>query len=618
MDYSVFISYRRQGGAHYARILKAELERRGYRVFLDYDELNDGRFDSRIMQAIESAPVFIFILSPGSLDRCVNEDDWVRHEIVYAMKTERNIVPVNFDGLFKAFPASLPEDVRSIIGQHQFSKIDSESLLQESVDKLVRNRIAPIVSPYNTGTTDTANGAEIFVLTDAECSINRFHKLLTVARPDEETSIRLNKGNHLLEFISTENPDIREQVRYTVTDNDYSDFIEIHLRKRIDEALELLSLFPVRKNGRYGYIDIHGNLRIRCQFYGAGHFSEGMAKIRNEKGLWGFIDKTGKTVIPCIFRYENSHSEEFSNGLDLCVFMDGNIINLADSYTSSFNYADLFTEGLARVKNKDGLFGFIDRNGNSAIPCSFKFADFFSDGLAMVQNKDGLFGYIDRYGNMAVPCSFKDAHSFIDGLARVQNNDRLYGYIDKNGKMVVPCSFEDSCPFFSEGLASVRNKKGLYGFIDKNGKFVIPCSFKNVGFFCDGLTTIQGKEGLWGYIDKNGKQVIPCTFKNAAYFSDGLACVQNKEGLWGFIDKNGIQAIPCSFEYAYSFSDGLGCVKNAEGLWGAVDKNGNLVIPFRYKKPVYFKDGLAEVESESGLAYINKKGEIVWSENDPA
>ncbi len=66
-DYAIFISYRRIGGAENARILKAELEKRGYlnRVFMDYDELKDGKFDSRIMKAIKSAPVFVFILSPG-------------------------------------------------------------------------------------------------------------------------------------------------------------------------------------------------------------------------------------------------------------------------------------------------------------------------------------------------------------------------------------------------------------------------------------------------------------------------------------------------------------------------------------------------------------------------
>ena len=52
MAYDIFISYRRDGGKEWARSLKSELDRRGYRVFLDFDELKDGIFDRRIMDAI--------------------------------------------------------------------------------------------------------------------------------------------------------------------------------------------------------------------------------------------------------------------------------------------------------------------------------------------------------------------------------------------------------------------------------------------------------------------------------------------------------------------------------------------------------------------------------------
>ena len=80
-EYDIFISYRRVGGADKARILKTELEGRGYKVFLDFDELKDGVFDKRIMDAIDSSPIFMFLLTPNSLERCLNEDDWVRKEI---------------------------------------------------------------------------------------------------------------------------------------------------------------------------------------------------------------------------------------------------------------------------------------------------------------------------------------------------------------------------------------------------------------------------------------------------------------------------------------------------------------------------------------------------------
>ena len=196
MDYDIFISYRRVGGAQYARILKAELEKRGYRdrVFLDYDELKDGRFDSRIKSAIESAPVFIFILSPGSLDRCKNEDDWVRQEIIHAIEHERHIIPVNFDGLFKEFPPTVPEQVREALGQHQFTKIDSETLLNASVEMLINDRIAPIITPRESASKQEV-GAEIAILSDADCDVLRFRKRLAVAHADTETFIQIGRAS---------------------------------------------------------------------------------------------------------------------------------------------------------------------------------------------------------------------------------------------------------------------------------------------------------------------------------------------------------------------------------------------------------------------------------------
>ncbi len=149
MNYDIFISYRREGGAHYARILKAELEKRGYRgrVFLDYDELKDGQFNHVILNAIKSAPVFIFIMTPGALDRCSDANDWVRREIECAFKCERHIIPVNFDRMFTGFSADTPEIIKAIIGQHQFSSIDTQSLLNASIDELIKFRIAPVVAP---------------------------------------------------------------------------------------------------------------------------------------------------------------------------------------------------------------------------------------------------------------------------------------------------------------------------------------------------------------------------------------------------------------------------------------------------------------------------------------
>ena len=128
-----FISYRRDGGADVARLVHDSLQRRGLEIFLDRDGLKEGRFDSNLCRNIDNSPNFLLILSPGSLDRCVNEGDWVRREIEYAMSRNKNIIPIALEK-FKA-PDNLPVSLQSIL-MYNWLNINHE-YFEASIDKLM-------------------------------------------------------------------------------------------------------------------------------------------------------------------------------------------------------------------------------------------------------------------------------------------------------------------------------------------------------------------------------------------------------------------------------------------------------------------------------------------------
>ncbi len=140
--YDIFISYRRDGGAQYARILQLELEKRGYRVFLDYDELTDGIFGDNIKEAIREAPIFMMVLSAHYLDRCKNEGDWVREEIMLAISQQKHFVPINPDNSFDGTPADIPQDIKQVVNSHQHSDVNFGQLLGASINRLVKNRVS--------------------------------------------------------------------------------------------------------------------------------------------------------------------------------------------------------------------------------------------------------------------------------------------------------------------------------------------------------------------------------------------------------------------------------------------------------------------------------------------
>lgn len=141
MSYDIFISYRRKGaGAGVAGELQAKLENRGYKVFLDVDNIGSGAFPEQIDNAIKSCNDFLLILSPGMLDRCVDEEDWVRHEIVLAEQYGKNIIGVSLPGFVMPEAHTLPEPLKDVPEKQVF--LWSHEYRNASINKIVDNLIS--------------------------------------------------------------------------------------------------------------------------------------------------------------------------------------------------------------------------------------------------------------------------------------------------------------------------------------------------------------------------------------------------------------------------------------------------------------------------------------------
>jgi hypothetical protein len=152
----------------------------------------------------------------------------------------------------------------------------------------------------------------------------------------------------------------------------------------------------------HGYLGLDGGWRIRPQFAAAEAFSEGLAKVTG-----GFIDTRGALVIRT-----RDDVERFA------AFHEGRAV-IEDRTTMRFGYiddtgrrviparfvrAESFSEGLALVLDETG-WGYIDRDGAWAIPPQFGQGDSFSGGLARVVAKRqphqlGTLHYVDPQGRI--------------------------------------------------------------------------------------------------------------------------------------------------------------------------------------------------------------------------
>jgi hypothetical protein len=369
-------------------------------------------------------------------------------------------------------------------------------------------------------------------------------------------------------------------------------------------------LFPVKKDGKYGYIDQTGKLVIKPQFHKAEVFSEGLARVS----------------IPIEGR---SDLNNLKSNPDHTVQSAVNVIG-----------SDIH-------KPVNEKFGFISPDGSFAIKPEFDHAWDFSDGRAMIRignEHEGLHGYIDKSGKVVIEPQFKHAKSFSEGMAEVGYGAKK-GFINREGEMVIATIFDDAFPFREE-LAVVNIGKGndrKCGFIDKGGNFVILPEFYKAQSFSEGLAAVA-KFGWhlhnnWGFIDRYGNCVIPPQFDDVGRFSGSLAAARVPlpgiitrllpspapvSPLYGFINKSGVMIIQPGFASASAFSEGLckvHCIfedqdtsdpDNPNQRAGFINTGGSVVINYLFAQADDFHNELSRVKVGTKWGYINKSGRFVW------
>ena len=143
----IFISYRRDDTAPYARLLSDALAARfgRERIYRDLDSMGPGvDFPEAIAEAVATCDVFLALIGPrwllhrpdGSL-RLADPADYVRIEIAAALAREVLVVPVLVEGTVMPSRAELPEPVAELADRNAHRLSDEG--WNEGVERLVRS-----------------------------------------------------------------------------------------------------------------------------------------------------------------------------------------------------------------------------------------------------------------------------------------------------------------------------------------------------------------------------------------------------------------------------------------------------------------------------------------------
>lgn len=100
-----------------------------------------------------------------------------------------------------------------------------------------------------------------------------------------------------------------------------------------------------------------------------GKYSEGLAAVEDNGGKRGYIDQSGKLVIPCKWKY-------------------------------SWLGGPYFEDGLALVQDDKNNYGYINKTGTIVIPCKWESAYSFFEGKARVKGNNNQWHIINKQGEI--------------------------------------------------------------------------------------------------------------------------------------------------------------------------------------------------------------------------
>jgi WG containing repeat len=265
----------------------------------------------------------------------------------------------------------------------------------------------------------------------------------------------------------------------------------------------------------------------------------------------------------------------------------------------------------------DGAFdlcGYVARDTQAVlIPQQFERAFAFSEGLAAVRI-DGLFGFIDLNGNVVIKPEFDLAGDFYQGLAEVLVGD-VVGVIDRSGQFVVEPQFARAVPFTADTLIVAEGdwRNGYYPGSEK----------------LDGLSSFfsTGGRRVGLYHISNGWITAPIF--NVSLFDEpsrGLIWATTEDessGPFGLLRADGTWQVAPAYTHVQSLTNGRAIVRGpSTGLTfthngrtidpsGAVDRDGSLVVPIAFRFLTYWSGGYALAESDGLHGLVSPDGTLL-------
>ncbi len=233
-------------------------------------------------------------------------------------------------------------------------------------------------------------------------------------------------------------------------------------------------LTPVCKDGKYGYIDKSGVMRIANIFDWAGDFKENALAPVKQDGKFGAIDLAGNLVVPYKYKLEEAmttvpisnkeyreaakkvKADKQAGVYDTLIHSLDSISAMVDRLISDSLYLPELPENKPFLSACYGSYGLTFSEKDTAWLFKPEYADIarLDESLFLLQSTDSLCGAGDAYGRIVIPCEYENVLLDVNSDVIIVQEDSLFGLYNKRGLLLSPAGF-DLIGGFQEGRATV-------------------------------------------------------------------------------------------------------------------------------------------------------------------
>lgn len=315
--YDVFISYSRKDyvdeqkrvipGNEVSKIKEA-LTSAGITFWFDEEGIYSGdNFVDNIVTNIESSKIFVYLSTAHS-----NTSSWTTKEIACADEFGKRIIPVRID--------KTPYNKKVMFRIADLSYIDYADNPEKGRQELIRSIKAHLAEEKAAVARKEAEERRRQEEIERQRHQQEEEKRRQerISKLEAEFSAKESRLTELKKIVLTKELELKAakvdmDACVTELQRLQQKLEELRNPQAAAEALKTRELKPIEKDGKYGFADKYGKVVIPCLWISVGMFSEGLAKVVDAKGRWGYIDITGEVVIPC--QWEEALS--FSQGVAL-------------------------------------------------------------------------------------------------------------------------------------------------------------------------------------------------------------------------------------------------------------------------------------------------------------